>query len=256
MVIVTAVVVAVALWWSATLLALYRTQLPESSYRRTFFGASLLGNIGVAVVIVSSFVSTPLAACASFAGGLAIWSWHELSYLLGFVSGPRPHACPPSASTWQRLRHGISACLYHELALILTVAVLAAVLWDAANQVGLWTFVLLWVMRWSTKLNIFLGVRNLHTEFWPARLQYLVSYTRERHMNPLFPISISVILAGFLYLVMGALQAPMPFATTSAALLATLLFLGALEHLFLMLPIADERLWRMALGSPRRAGPG
>ena len=49
---------------------------------------------------------------------------------------------------------------------------------DGANQVGLWTFVILWAMRQSAKLNVFLGVRNLSEEFLPEHLRYLETSLR------------------------------------------------------------------------------
>ena len=45
---------------------------------------------------------------------------------------------------------------------------MVALTWGGANQVGTWTFLVLWVMRLSAKLNVFLGVPNL-TERVPAR---------------------------------------------------------------------------------------
>jgi putative photosynthetic complex assembly protein 2 len=41
------------------------------------------------------------------------------------------------------------------------------------NQVGTGTFAVLWVMRISAKLNLFLGVRNLSEELLPPHLAYL-----------------------------------------------------------------------------------
>ena len=55
--------------------------------------------------------------------------------------------------------------------------------WHAANQFGTWTFLSLWGMRLSAKLNVFLGVRNLGEKFLPAHISYLTSYMRRRPMN-------------------------------------------------------------------------
>ena len=80
--------------------------------------------------------------------------------------------------------------LHHELALLLLGALLVALTWHAPNHGALVTFTILWVMRQSAKLNVFLGVRNLNESFLPVHLEYLQSYFRRRAMNLLFPFSV------------------------------------------------------------------
>ena len=63
--------------------------------------------------------------------------------------------------------------------------------WGAPNQIGVWTFVILWLMRLSAKLNVYLGVPNLTEEFLPDDLAYLKSYFANAPMNLLFPISVT-----------------------------------------------------------------
>ena len=178
-----------------------------------------------------------------------------MSYLFGFVSGPRPEACPPDTRGWRRFVLGVKASVYHELAIVATAVALAVLTFGSSNRVGLWTFIVLWLMRWSAKLNIFLGVRNLHAEFWPEHLGYLQSFTRTRPMNELFPWSIAAaVLAlfglGFLAAKAGA-GSP---ERTGAVLLATLLALAMLEHCLLMLNVRDELLWRPGMRSRRDSG--
>ncbi len=72
-----------------------------------------------------------------------------------------------------------------------TTALVVMVTWNAPNQIGTWTFLILFSMRLSAKLNMFLGVRNLYENFLPAHLQHLKSYFARRAMNLLFPISVS-----------------------------------------------------------------
>jgi putative photosynthetic complex assembly protein 2 len=112
--------------------------------------------------------------------------------------------------------------------------------------VGAWAFIVLWGMRESSKLNLFLGVLNLGESFLPPHLAYLGSFFRRRRMNALLPVSVAV--GGALALYEG-LQASDPtasaFGRTAATLLATLLTLGVLEHLALVVPVRIERLWRL-----------
>ena len=58
--------------------------------------------------------------------------------------------------------------------------VVVAVTWGGANQVGTWTFLLLWWMHQSARLNVFLGVRNLNEEFLPDHLSFLRSFLNQR----------------------------------------------------------------------------
>lgn len=252
------IMIAVAAWWLSTVVILYRSGLPSTSFRRTFGGATALLFAGVAAVWLSRDNPSTGGAYLGFFGGLAIFGWNEVSYLFGFVSGPRPQACPASCSSWQRFSMGVKTCLYHEIAVVASVTAVWAMTAGSANQVAFWTLVVLWLMRWSAKMNIFLGVRNLHTEFWPDHLAYLKSYARERRMNALFPWSILVSLGIVVLLVSIAANGPLASAErTGAVLLATLLSLALIEHVFLMLRIPDELLWLPGLQSRRVASsPG
>lgn len=249
------IALAVGLWWLTTILLLWRMRLSPRTFGVTFGIASLLGVAGCAGFWFSLEVPTVVGAYVAFASALAIWCWHETSYFLGFVTGPRPQGCPPGASRWQRFVFGVEASLYHELAIIATALAMLALAWGADNTIGLQTFVVFWLMRWSTKMNIFFGVSNLHEHFWPERLRYLSTYVSERNGNGFFPVSI-MLAAGLAWwagqhLAVAAVDS---FAGTGALLVLTLLGLACLEHLFLMLPIPDEVLWRWGLGTPAPAG--
>jgi putative photosynthetic complex assembly protein 2 len=246
------VVFAIAAWWLSTVVLIYRAGMPRGSFAATLGGATLVMMLGVYAIVASRSDTSTSAAYLSFFGGLAIWAWHEVSYLFGFISGPRPEACPPETSGWRRFVLGVKTCIYHEVAVVATAVALAALLWDASNRVGLWTFMILWLMRWSAKLNIFLGVRNLHMEFWPDHLQYLKSFVRQRSMNELFPVSILFASGAFILLAYAAVAAGDDLARrTGATLLATLLALAIIEHGLLVLKVRDDALWRPGMRSRR-----
>jgi len=63
---------------------------------------------------------------------------------------------------------------------------------EAMNQTGFWTYIILWGMRQSTQINIFLGVLNFNEAFLPQHLKYLITYFRRGAMNLLMPFSILV----------------------------------------------------------------
>lgn len=239
------IVFVILLWWSSTVVLLYRCGLPRETFFGTLIGTAIAAMIGVGLIWQGSAENTVYAAYASFAGALLIWGFHETSYLLGFITGPRPAACPDGAGIVDRFKYGVRASLYHELAIVLTALLIAGLSWQSESKTGLLTFMILWLMRWSVKLNIFLGVRNLHHEFWPNHLQYLQSYARTRVMNVWFPCVFTAAVAiGYLLFTAATGVEAQAAERASAMLLLTILSLATLEHVLLMLPVPDAVLWR------------
>ena len=244
------IVFALAAWWLSTVAIIYRAGLPRGSFIATLAGTSVVALFGLYALVTSRYETGVGAAYLAFFGALSIWAWHEVAYLFGFISGPKPEACPPGVSGWQRFVLGVKTCIYHEIAVLLTVAGIAALVWNAPNKVGFWTFAILWIMRWSAKLNIFLGVKNLHEEFWPEHLAYLKSVVRRRRRNSLLPVSIAASGLGVILLGFVAVSAGDDIAQrTGATLLATLLGLALIEHWLLVADINDDALWKVGLRS-------
>ncbi len=244
------VCVAVFAWWASTVAVMFRAGLPESSYLKTLAGANLALAAGLICFFWSLRLDGAIAAYLGFFAGLLVWMWHEVTYLFGFVSGPRPEPCPPDVRGWARFVRGVETCVYHELAIVATALVLAVMSMGSSSKMALWTFSVLWVMRWSVKLNIFLGVRNLHMEYLPQHLAYLESFVRRRSMNELFPLSILLSVSIVLLLVSASIDAPAGSqSSVSATLLATLLVLAILEHVLLVVDLDDSFLWRIGMRS-------
>jgi putative photosynthetic complex assembly protein 2 len=247
-----AVGAVVVLWWLGTGVVLRLVWLPRRSRGLTLTGASVLAALAVWGVVACSHERTVVAAHLGFACAIAIWAWHELTFLLGVISGPRKLPCPPEALGWPRFRYAAATLIHHELALAFTVALLVAFTWNAPNQVATGTFLVLWVMRLSAKLNVFVGVRNLSQDFIPSHLRYLTSYFRRGGPSPLMFVSLLGAGALLLPLCSGALATEASsFSITGHALVATILGLALVEHLFLALPIPDALLWRWILRSER-----
>jgi hypothetical protein len=113
----------------------------------------------------------------------------------------------------------------------------------AENTTGLLTFCLLWVMRISTKLNIYLGARHAISDMLPDRLSYLKSYFRTDRTSGWFYVSLSAARycwAGWSH---AAAAAATDHAAVKWTLLACFAALALLEHLFLVLPVRDSALW-------------
>jgi putative photosynthetic complex assembly protein 2 len=234
-------------WWFSTGAILYVDRLPARTFRWSFLSATALLTVALHGLLRSASDTSAFGAYMAFTCALVVWGWHELTFLMGWVTGPRKTPCPPTARGWRRFWLATEVILHHELALAATVVLIAVLTWGQPNQVGTWTFGVLWVMRISAKLNIFLGVRNLTEEFIPAHLAYMTSYFKKASYNPLMPISL-VGAAGTTYLlVQGGLADGSAAGTAGAVLVATLLGLAVLEHALLMLPIPDAVLWKWAL---------
>jgi 5-aminolevulinate synthase len=244
---------ALFLWWFSTGVILLADRLPRVTPRATFVVASLFGVAAIAVAWLTRDMATVSGAFIAFTAGLALWGWHEVSFLTGIITGPRRDNCPNGAVGWQRFVYATQTLIHHEVAIALTVVGLAAVLWGADNQTALWTFTILWAMRLSTKFNIFLGVPNITEEFLPSHLEHLKSYFRNRALNLLFPLSVTAGTILTVWLGQQAWSASSP-AQTSFLLLTTLAALGVIEHWFLVLPWRDEELWRWYLTKPKPGG--
>lgn len=239
---------ALGTWWLSTVLMMWRSKRARPGCPLTMAMMSLLALGGIAVIAWTRDWTGAAGAYLAFVGGLSLWAWHEMSYFLAVVTGPRPAACPPGLGRTRRFFYGVQASLWHELAIVATGAVLAWLTWDAVNPFGTLTFAVLWIMRWSAKLNIFLGVRNLHEEFWPDHLRYLGTYVHHASMNVLFPVSMVLAGAALAWMVLQATGAPPGVHRAGWALLSTLLGLAMLEHLLLFLRVPDAVLWRLATG--------
>jgi putative photosynthetic complex assembly protein 2 len=250
------VLFAVFVWWFSTGIVLLLDGLPRTTFRWSHLISTVLA-LGAFVGLAHTAAETTVTgAYCAFTCALLVWGWHELSFLTGWVTGPRQRGADRGARGWVRFVQAVGAILWHELAILGSGALITVITWEAPNQVGLATFAVLWVMRISAKLNVFLGVRNLSIELLPAHLAYLASYFRRRAMNLLFPLSITASTVVAAWMVNDALDAPAGGAqATGQLLVATLLVLAIVEHWLLVLPLQATALWRWAMRR-RDATPG
>ncbi len=243
---------AIFIWWFSTGLILLLDHLPRTGVRWSIVASSAVALAAFAGVAHTAGQDTATGAYCAFTSTLLVWGWHELTFLSGWLTGPRRHALPASTVGWPRFVESVRAILWHELGLLATGALLIALTWDAPNQAAVWTFAVLWLMRTSAKLNLFLGVRNLSEAFLPPQLKYLQSFFRRRAMNGLFPF---VVTAATVVLVWIVQQAMVPDTSDGSRvgllLVGALLALAIVEHWLLVLPIESTALWRWAL---RRQG--
>jgi putative photosynthetic complex assembly protein 2 len=240
------VLYVIAAWWGATGLILYLVRRPHRTFAGTLSIASAVLLLGLVLLRAASHSATVAGASLAFGATLLIWGWLEISFLVGAVTGPRRVACPADCGGVAHFGHAVGAILYHELATIAAAALVLLLTWRLPNQVGLWTFLLLWGMRISAKLNLFLGVPNTGEIMLPPHLKYLGGFFRRRRLNLLLPVSITLATALCVVLITAALSVPSgSFDASAVTLLATLASLALLEHCMLVLPMRADAPWRL-----------
>ena len=242
---------AVFLWWFGTGAVLFADRLPRSAHKGAMALATALALGALFAIAETAGERTVTAALAAFTATVVIWGWHELSFLTGWLTGPRKTPCPPDATGWRRFTYAAGTLIHHEIAIALTGVAFWLWLADAANPVALWTFGILWAMRLSAKLNLYLGAPNVAEEFLPDDLGYLKSYFSRRPMNGLFPLSVTAGTVGTAALALGAAEST-GFQAAALMLAATLTGLGTLEHWFLVLPYREAALWRWWMNNRAR----
>jgi putative photosynthetic complex assembly protein 2 len=232
------------IWWASTCLILFLDNLPRRTFRWSMTGATAVLGGAVYGLMATANDTTVAGAYIAFTCGVLIWGWLEMSFYMGYVTGPRSHHCVQGCSGWGHFVHAIMVSLYHELA-ILGLAILVFVLtWGAPNQFGTWTFEILWWMHQSARLNVFLGVSNLNPHFLPDHLSHIRSFFRHAPMNLLFPFSVTASTICAVCMTQRAWSSGDDiFNATGFSLLATMMVLAILEHWFLVLPISATRIW-------------
>ena len=241
---------ALWVWWFSTGAILYLVGLPRRTYRASLAAASALLLAAFYGLAVSAHDPSTAGAYLAFGCGVLVWGWHEIAFLTGAITGPNVRPARPEAKGWRRFVDALRTILYHELAILATAGIVLALTWGGANQVGTWTFMILWWMRLSAKLNLFFGVPNIPDEFLSPDLSYLKGYFRRRPTNPLLPLSLGASAVVTAMLVAAAFApGANGFEALSATLLASLLALAVLEHCFFVLPIPVADIWSWGLRS-------
>jgi len=247
---------AIAVWWFSTGVIIYLDGLPRRTFKWSMLGATALFAASLWGMVETRDDTSLRGAYLAFTFGVLAWGWQEVSFYMGYVTGPRREPCPEGCRGLPHFGHAIQTSLYHELAIIGSAALVAWATWGGANRVAWWTFLVMWWMHQSAKLNVFLGVRNLNEEFLPDHLRFLRSFLTKRPMNLLFPVSVTVstvVAAIVLGRSFGSEVAP--FEAVACLFVGGLMVLAILEHWFLVLPLPAAALWNWGLKSRAEIRP-
>jgi putative photosynthetic complex assembly protein 2 len=237
------ILATLALWWGSTGAIFYVDNLPPKTFPYTMAAATVLVASALWGLAATADDARPGAAYGAVSYGLICWGWQILSFYTGFVTGPRRAPCPPELRGMTRFVEAVRTGLYHEMFALVGAVVLLAITHGRVNQLGFWTYVTLWWMHESAKLNVFFGVPNLGEEMLPAHLRYLATYMTRRPMNMFFPFSVTISTLVTMWLVARAVNAPTHFEAAGFTMLATLMTLAVAEHWFLVVPLNANALW-------------
>ena len=235
----------IAAWWIGTgLLILCCAQSRTVSVAGAAVIAALFG-VSLAGISFTAEAVTTLSVYGAFVSALSLWAGVEYTFLAGLITGPHRDPCPEDAGAWQRFRLAVMALLYHEVLILVCAAAVIALAWGSENQIGVLTFLILAVMRISAKLNIFAGVPYFTDSYMPVKLSYLKTYYRRRNVGLLFLTTMTGAIVTTGIVGRAAYLAEGPLAI-GFSLLATLLALAIIEHLFMIMPFSDAVFWRWA----------
>ncbi len=240
---------ALFVWWFSTGAIIFLDNLPRKTFKYSMVGATIVSLSCLYGLKITATQTSLVSAYEAFFFGLFAWGWQEISFYMGYVTGTRNEPCPEGCSGWKHFGHAVETSLYHEVAIILSACAIFILTRHEPNQIGMWTFMVLWWMHQSAKLNVFFGVRNLNEEFLPEHLTFLKSFLKSKPMNLFFPISITVSMVIATMLFEHAASATSAFERSGDTFLGTMMALAILEHWFLVIPLPAGKLWKWGLAS-------
>jgi putative photosynthetic complex assembly protein 2 len=234
-------------WWFSTGVIIMMVRMPEWTHRWSLAAGFLAAILSLVGLLSTRDTTSVAGAFAGYTYGLVLWGFLEMTFLFGLITGPVREPQAVGTRGWARFIGAFGTVSTHEISILAAGLLILALSWGAENQVALWTFLVLWIMRISAKLNLFFGVPNVSTEFLPRHLAYLSSYFDRDRVSLFFPVSVTLASLAFGMIVHAAATSADPFTITALTLVASLLGLAIVEHWFLVLPIRDAALWRWAL---------
>ena len=238
-------------WWLSTGLILWRVRVadngPATGHVVSVIGSVPLLAFGLWGAHQSAHDSTATGIYLGFAAALALWGWIEMAFLSGVLTGPNYAPSPAGLPPRARFSRALMAVAWHELALLFG---LIGLIWASSggqNTIAAATFALLLVARTLAKINLFLGVPHINLQFIPRPIAHMKSHFRTAPATGFFAISICILAAITGLLVQRALDGVTAEETLGDTVLAALAALALLEHLFMVLPLPDAKLWAWML---------
>ena len=252
----TPVAFALLCWWFGTGAILWLVRRDPRSFFTSMIVCTLLLGLSFWATWESMQAATERNAYLGFASVILMWSWHEMAFLTGWLTGPRARALQPGVTGFTRFTQSLCAVLWHELALLANFGVLLLMQQGQPSHVAICTFALLWCMRASAKLNLFFGVPEVGAQYLPRHLTWLATHFRTGSLSGFFYLSVGLACAVWAWMV-WELASGQATVTTGWLLLAALLGLAIVEHLLMVFALPMQKLWGWAMAQrhPPRPNP-
>jgi putative photosynthetic complex assembly protein 2 len=107
----SAVLIASLAWWIATGLVLGLARAGSRRFKTVMALASGVALLGLCGMIATADSTTAVSAYLAFFSALALWAWHETTFLIGLVTGPRRVAAGEAPREKTRFRAHFSPCV-------------------------------------------------------------------------------------------------------------------------------------------------
>lgn len=255
MLILLTIVYTLLLWWASTGVIMFLYRRPHL-FRATFLIATGLLSLAMMGLVLVRADTRVVGAYLGFLCGTVVYGWQLVAFYLGFLTGPRRQGCDPGVRGWRRFVQSLAMTLHHELVALFFAAAIVVLLWDAPNQVGMWTYLLMWLMHQSAKLNIYFGVRSFDESSLPEHLHFLRGAFPKRRFNLFFPISLTIAVISMIWIVQQLLVAVDRFLIVQATMMGFLMLLAILEHVLLMTPDPRVLFGARVKAQPIKLFPG
>jgi hypothetical protein len=246
--------IALLSWWLGTGIIMLLVRIPKVLFSSARLFWTAISVPALYMIILSMQDNTNKSTYLGFISTIVIWGWHELAFLTGWISGSRTSELEKELNLWNRFKQSVMVIWHHELALLITFLGLLYLQAGNPNHTAICTFTLLWLMRLSSKLNLFFGVPLVGREYLPTHLAYLGSYFRKSSVSKFFYISFSLATITWVLIIKEGRDESISI-TPHWVLLATLLGLAIVEHALMVIPLSLEKVWGWALNANLRNNP-
>ena len=242
----TPVAFALLCWWFGTGAILWLVRRDPRSFFTSMIVCTLLLGLSFWATWESMQAATEAHAYLGFASVILMWSWHEMAFLTGWLTGPRRVPLQAGVQGRARFAQSVQAVIWHELALLANFGVLLWMQQGQAGHVAICTFALLWCMRFSAKMNLFLGVPETGEQYLPKHLVYLASYFKRGPLTLFYYLTVGLSCVVWAWMV-WQVSSGTATVTTGWVLLAALLGLAIVEHVIMAFPTPMQKLWGWAM---------
>ncbi|HET7233119.1 MAG TPA: DUF3623 family protein, partial [Longimicrobium sp.] len=219
-------------WWLATGVVIAAQR--DGPTRLASLAAASVGAVaGLWLIHATRTGTSPGAARRSMVGGSLLWLWVATTFYGGWIVGPSPRPLAPGASRIDAAAAALHALAWHEAASIAVVLAAALLSRGAANRAGRDALAAFWGTQQLAKVNVLLGVANPGAGYLPEWLRFLQMYFGPPANSPLLALSMAGLAAGAAWLALYAVRCSDAPRRASAAMVAWIVALAALEHAFL-----------------------